>query len=53
MVHKWLQLGGTKREEIKLERQDRKLLLHSCLLESEIMEVEDGDNNKERDCLWE
>lgn len=46
MVDKWLQLGETKREEIKPERQDRKLLPQSRLLNVNIMDVEGVDNKK-------
>lgn len=46
MVDKWLQLGETKREEIKPERQDRKLLPQSRLLNVKIMDVEGVDNKK-------
>ena len=53
LVDKWLQLSGTKRWKVKLESENKKVLLQNRMLEIEIIDIEDVGINEMEDCLWE
>ena len=53
MVDKRLQLSGIKRWEVKLESENKKVLLQNRMLEIEIIDIEDVGNNEVEHCLWE